>query len=229
MLTKLLIAANVIVFAYEWFTGATTSNQVLLREGAMYGPAVAAGEWWRLFTAAFLHANLIHIATNMIALYMVGTFIEFEYGRVRMTILYLLSMIGSGLACFWFAYDAIEIGASGAIFGLFGALLAAGVRWGPRGRDLVRQSSGIIIVNLVLGFTVLSGVVSNAAHVGGLLVGFLAGMALFRVPPALVPVGVAPLAEGVTYESPEAIAQAHEAHVPEPAPVHPAPHNVAPP
>ncbi len=220
MLTRLLIGANVLVFLWELTTGDTGDGRVLVRDGGLFGPYVADGQWWRLFTAAFLHAGWLHIATNMFALYQVGTFVELLYGRVRMAIIYVLAIVGSGIAVYWFSFDAPTVGASGAIFGLFGALTAAGLRLGKTGRDLVQQSAGIIILNLILGFTVFR-FVSNAAHIGGLIAGLLFGFALFRMPRhlaaarAAAPVAVA---DGAIYEAPEYVATADE----------PPPRNIAP-
>jgi rhomboid protease GluP len=213
VLTKLLIAANVVAYVLELVSGSVTmSGQTydtgIIVAGDLNALAVAQGEWWRIFTSAFLHAGWIHIGSNMFALYQVGTFIELVYGRVRMAVLYLVGILGASFACLWFAPQQTELGASGAIFALFGALLAAGLRWGKDGRSLVQQSSGIIILNLVLGFTVLHGIISNTAHIGGLVVGTLAGLVLFRVPRPRVAVAGEPLEAGVTYQSPEAIVQA---------------------
>jgi rhomboid protease GluP len=221
MLTRILIAANVLVFLWELSTGDTGDARVLINDGGLYGPLVTAGEWWRIGTAAFLHAGWLHIATNMFALYQVGTFVELLYGRTRMAIIYVLAIVGSGIAVVWFSYDAPTVGASGAIFGLFGALTAAGLRLGKPGRDLVQQSAGIIILNLILGFTVFR-FVSNAAHIGGLIAGLLFGFALFRMPRHLVAAqAAAPVAvdQGAVYEAPEYVAAADEAP---PRPVSPA-------
>jgi rhomboid protease GluP len=212
MLTRLLIAANVLVFFWELSSGDTSDGRVLVRDGGLYGPYVAAGEWWRIFSAAFLHAGWLHIATNMFALYQVGTFVELLYGRARMAIIYVLAIIGSGIAVYFFNYDAPTVGASGAIFGLFGALTAAGLRLGKPGRDLVQQSAGIIILNLVLGFTVFR-FVSNAAHIGGLIAGALLGFLLFRMPQHLVAAqAAAPVTveDGQIYEAPEYVATVEE-------------------
>ena len=212
MLTRLLIAANVLVFFWELSSGDTSDGRVLVRDGGLYGPYVAAGEWWRIFSAAFLHAGWLHIATNMFALYQVGTFVELLYGRARMAIIYVIAIIGSGIAVYFFNYDAPTVGASGAIFGLFGALTAAGLRLGKPGRDLVQQSAGIIILNLVLGFTVFR-FVSNAAHIGGLVAGALFGFLLFRLPQHLVAAqAAAPVTveDGQIYEAPEYVATVEE-------------------
>jgi rhomboid protease GluP len=224
MLTRLLIAANVLVFLWELSTGDTGDARVLVRDGALFGPYVAYGQWWRVFTAAFLHAGWLHIATNMFALYQVGTFVELLYGRVRMAIIYVLAIIGSGFAVCVFSPDAPTVGASGAVFGLFGALAAGGLRLGKPGRDLVQQSAGIIILNLVLGFTVFR-FVSNAAHIGGLIAGAFFGFLLFRMPSHLVAVQAAqPVAveDGQIYEAPEYIAASDD---PPPRPAAPTTHD----
>ncbi len=182
MLTKGLIAVNVLIFAWMYFTGAYTSDPALLNYGALYGPAVDHGQWWRAFTAAFVHGNILHIATNMVALYQVGSFVEVIFGRTRFVIIYLLAILGSAYAVYHFSYAIPTIGASGAIFGLFGAMLAAGLRMGERGRYLVQQTVPIIVINLLLGFTLLSGIVSNAGHIGGLISGVFAGYVLFMIP-----------------------------------------------
>jgi rhomboid protease GluP len=164
-------------------------------------------------TAAFLHAGWLHILTNMFALYQVGTFVELLYGKARMAVIYVLAIIGSGIAVVWFSFDAPTVGASGAIFGLFGALAAGGLRLGKTGRDLVQQSAGIIVLNLILGFTVFR-FVSNAAHIGGLIAGFVVGLALFRMPRHLVAArAAAPVenADGSVYEAPEYVAGVAEA------------------
>lgn len=220
MLTRILIAANVLVFLWELSTGDTGDGRVLVDDGGLYGPYVAAGQWWRIGTAAFLHAGWLHIATNMFALYQVGTFVELLYGRIRMAVVYVLAIVGSGIAVLWFSYDAPTVGASGAIFGLFGALTAAGLRLGKTGRDLVQQSAGIIVLNLILGFTVFR-FVSNAAHIGGLIAGFVVGLALFRMPRQLATARTAApvaVAEGAVYEAPDFIATADE---PPPRPITP--------
>lgn len=223
MLTRLLIAANALVFLWELTTGDTSDGRVLVNDGGLYGPFVAAGQWWRVASAAFLHAGWLHILTNMFALYQVGTFVELLYGRARMGVIYVLAIVGSGLAVVWFNFDQPTVGASGAVFGLFGALAAGGLRLGKTGRQLVQQSAGIIVLNLILGFTVFHGVVSNAAHIGGLVAGFVIGLALFRMPRHLVAANAAApvqTADGSVYEAPEYVAGVAE---PPPRPIAPSP------
>ena len=180
--------------AYIWevTTGGLTSDAALLDHGALLGLLVRQGEWWRIVTGAFLHGGLLHIALNMFALYQVGRFVESVTGPVRMLAIYLVAMVGSGIAVTFFQPDAPTVGASGAIFGLFGALVAIGLRLGRPGRALITQTLPIIIINLVFGFSVPN--ISNAGHIGGLLSGFVAGFALFmmqRRPPEPVVVDAA--------------------------------------
>ncbi len=181
MLTRVLVAINVIVYVWENLTGALDSNAALEAHGGLLGVDVMAGDWWRIVTSAFLHENLTHILFNMIALWQVGTFVEIIYGTPRMAILYVVSMIGGGLAITYLTPDVITIGASGAIFGLFGALAVGGLRLGERGRSIMKQSTGIIVINLLIGF--IPGMnISMAGHVGGLVAGTFCGLLLFRMP-----------------------------------------------
>lgn len=180
MLTRLLVVANILVFVWTSLNHVTDSNELLIKYGAMYGPAVDGGQWWRIFTAGFLHGGLLHVSFNMFALWQVGTAVEDLFGTPRMALIYVLSLIGSGLAIYYFAYSDVTIGASGAIFGIFGALAAAGMRLGPRGRNLVRGMLGIVFINLIIGFMVPN--ISMAGHVGGLIVGFIVGFLLFTPP-----------------------------------------------
>ncbi len=181
-LTNLLILVNVLAFVYELGTGALSNDQTLYREGALYGVAVTqGGQWWRIVTGAFLHGSIPHIALNMIALYQVGTIVELLYGKLRYLLVYAIAMVGSGLLVIYFTPTLLTVGASGAIFGLFGALVAAGLRLGKRGQQLVRQTVPIIVLNLVFTFTFPG--ISWAAHVGGLAFGFVAGFLLFMGEP----------------------------------------------
>ncbi len=119
----------------------------------------------------------------MFALWQIGTLVEQLFGSPKMAIIYFLSMIGSGWTIYHFNYNDVTIGASGAIFGLFGALVAAGLRLGPLGRRLVRSMLGIVLINVIIGFTIPN--ISQAGHLGGLVAGFLVGIPLFSPPPAL--------------------------------------------
>lgn len=174
--TNFLIAVNVLAFVWELATGSLSTGR-----GELLGYDVTQyGAWWLIFTAAFLHANLVHIGLNMLALYQVGNIVEIMFGKVRFSALYVISIVGSGLAIVWFTPSQETLGASGAIFGLFGALVAVGLRLGKRGRTLIGQVLPVIGINLVFTITVPG--ISIAAHVGGLITGFVAGLLLYMLP-----------------------------------------------
>lgn len=195
----MLVALNVVAFVWEIAGGGLTDQRVLVREGALYPPLVVQGQWWRIVTGAFLHGSLLHIAFNMFALYQVGTFLEMLIGTRRMLAIYFISMVGAGLAVVAFSFDQVTIGASGAIFGIFGALVAIGLRLGERGRSLVMQTLPIVGINLFLTFTVPN--ISAAGHIGGLLSGFIAAFALVRIPRRAQPVATEPSEEEAVTEA----------------------------
>ncbi|MDB5073441.1 MAG: rhomboid family intrarane serine protease [Candidatus Eremiobacteraeota bacterium] len=188
MITKALIWANVLAFAwlvlgagFHAIDGSVT-NLFYYQHGALLGVAVQSGQWWRIFTGAFLHGSLIHIAVNMWALYIVGRDVERAMGPVRYLLLYFLAALGSGIAVTYFSATQVTVGASGAIFGLFGALVAIGLSLPPRGMTIVTQTLPVIGVNLAFGLLVPG--ISNSGHVGGLISGFIAGWLLFQIPSA---------------------------------------------
>jgi rhomboid protease GluP len=174
-----LIALNVLAFVWEWYTGVLRSDSNLLASGALSRDTVLVdGQWWRIVTGAFLHGGLTHIALNMLALWQLGTLVESLIGSVRMFALYSISLVGAGLCVVYFSGDQATVGASGAIYGLFGALIAIGLRLGPRGRGLVSATLPILVINLVLTFTIPQ--ISQSAHIGGLLTGFVTGFFMQR-------------------------------------------------
>jgi membrane associated rhomboid family serine protease len=139
--------------------------------------AVAAGEYWRLWTVTVLHGDLLHLLFNMYALWLAGPIVERWYGRVRFLAFYLACAAAGSVASFVFGGDAPAVGASGAIFGLFGILLAAGRLHNPvdrQSRALVGQIGMLIVINLAFGFA-SGGSIDNAAHLGGLVAGLWLG------------------------------------------------------
>ena len=173
LFTYILIAISILLFIVLEFNGGSSDIQTLIDYGAKYNPAIILeGEWWRLLSSMFLHIGFLHMAMNMIALYYLGTIVEKIFGSSRFLFIYMLSGIGGGLASFAVS-DSVAAGASGAIFGLFGALLFFGVHY----KRLFFRTMGqgvllIIAINLVLGFTVAQ--IDMAAHLGGLVTGFIA-------------------------------------------------------
>ncbi|HEV2739435.1 MAG TPA: rhomboid family intramembrane serine protease [Candidatus Elarobacter sp.] len=174
-LTTLLIVANVVAFVWQ----TTTGGGIDYDHGYLSPQSVLEhGQWWRIFTAAFLHGSIAHIGLNMLALYWLGREVEAFYGKARFALLYVLAIVGSGLAIVYFsAYTVPTLGASGAIYGLFGALVAVGLRLGKRGRAMIMSMLPVVAINLAFTFSVPG--ISAAAHVGGLITGFLVGLVLF--------------------------------------------------
>ncbi|HUP54508.1 MAG TPA: rhomboid family intramembrane serine protease [Methylomirabilota bacterium] len=184
--TMILIAASVIVsLSALWSAEGGGLFDVLQLDKA----AVAAGEYWRFWTVTLLHVNEIHLGLNMYALYLCGTIVERWYGSVRMLVFYLVCAAAGSIASFVFGGDVPSVGASGAVFGLVGLLLAAARVHHPvdrRSRGFVGQLGMLVIVNLVIGFAgTAADLVSfdNAAHVGGLAAGLWLGA---LIPPTRV-------------------------------------------
>jgi len=169
-----LIAINVVVFGWEYLIGV---NQAAGSWG-MWPVGVALNdEYYRLFTATFLHENLLHIGFNMFVLWMLGPQLEQLLGHVRFTVLYVVAGLGGSVASFWFSSpDIVGIGASGAIFGLMGAYVVVGRAL----RADISQVLGLIAINVVIGF--VSGGIDWRAHLGGLATGALVA-AIFAYAP----------------------------------------------
>ena len=185
MLTRLLIVANVVAFGWEIATGGagvltgTIPRSAGLWAGVVLPIAVTQGhQFYRLITGGFLHGSLIHVAVNMFSLYWLGSFVERVVGSVRFFFVYLASLLASSLAVVHFSQPyQPTLGASGAIFGLFGALFAIGLKHGRPGMELVRANIGILLVNLFITFSIPF--ISKEAHVGGLLCGFVITLAIY--------------------------------------------------
>ncbi len=178
IVTSILILINIIVFfAMFAFSRANITGGVLLQFGALNSVLVQNGQFWRLITAGFVHSGFLHLLFNMYSLYLIGTQLENFVGKWKFLAIYFFSMISASLmSCILNPYT-ISVGASGALFGLLGALVYFG--WHYRlylGSILRNQIIPIIVLNLFLGF-VVSGI-DNAAHIGGLIGGFLIAMAL---------------------------------------------------
>jgi membrane associated rhomboid family serine protease len=144
-------------------------------DGALFGPAVAAGEWWRVVTSMFLHGGLLHLLFNMYALYAFGPVLETRFGPLRYALVYLVGGLFGAAGALLTAPDRYTIGASGAIFGMLGALFMIEQRYGATAMSGV---GGIIAINLV--FTFLIPGISIGGHVGGLIGGAAAGYVIER-------------------------------------------------
>src|SRR5207248_5551994 len=133
-ITRLLVAANVLVYLAELATGSGINGNSgrIFEHGALFGPLVAQGDWWRLITAAFLHYGPIHLGMNMLALWWLGSPVEAALGRGRYLLLYLASGLAGSAGALIASPNAVTVGASGAIFGMLGAGLV--LEWQATGR-----------------------------------------------------------------------------------------------
>lgn len=180
----MIVIINIIIFFVLDIMGNVTDASFMFAHGAMYPPAVMqAGQWYRLLTSAFLHFGFPHLVNNMIMLICLGSYLERALGSIKYVIFYLAVSVGSSLVSLghmvYTGDIAVSAGASGAIFGVIGALLYLVVSNKGRFEDLTMKRFLIMIgLSLYYGFT--SSGVDNAAHVGGLAVGFLAGILLYR-------------------------------------------------
>ncbi|GFI43057.1 MAG: rhomboid family intramembrane serine protease [Dorea sp.] len=181
--TILLAAINVIVFFILTSQGMTEDGLFLLEHGAMYVPRIMEDEeYYRLFSSMFLHFGFEHLMNNMVTLVLLGWNLEIEIGKFKFLVIYILSGLGGNFLSAWYevwtADYSISAGASGAIFGVIGALLYVAMR--NRGRIGDISGRGIvfmIILSLYYGFT--SSGVDNLAHIGGLITGFVLGILLY--------------------------------------------------
>ena len=172
--TYFLIAFNIFLFLIPLIIGEYENT---IRMFSIHGPSIRAGQYYRLLTGIFLHANLIHLGFNCYALYVIGTQIENFLGKLKYIIIYLVSGIVGVFFSIIFWGDVLAIGASGAIFGLMGALVYFGYFYRVYlGNVLKSQILPLIFFNLALGF--LGSGIDNAAHIGGLIGGIFITMAL---------------------------------------------------
>lgn len=187
-LTQALVLANVLVFGALCLAGGDpmrVNGSVLIEHGALYGPAVLQGQPWRIVSATFLHGGLLHLAMNMLALWQAGALVERLFGRAGYAVLYAGCGVLAGLTSLWWKPGVLSVGASGAIFGVYGALLAH--LWVARHatplallRDLRSSTLLFIGFSLFAGFSMPG--IDNASHLGGLAAGLLLGAGMARVP-----------------------------------------------
>lgn len=182
--TVALIVINVAVFFILTMFGDTEDAVFMLQHGAMYEPNIIEGhEYYRIFTCLFLHFGITHLLNNMVLLGALGWNLELEIGKVRFVIIYFASgIIGNIVSLFYdltLEQPAVSAGASGAIFGLMGALLYVVIA--NRGRLGRLSGRGMLVmVALSLYFGLTSTGVDNLAHIGGVVSGFLLAVLLYR-------------------------------------------------
>jgi len=178
--TWALIAINVAIFLIGRLDTAT--GQEIFVNAAQYKPLIDSGEFWRVFTAMFLHANFTHVLFNMWALYLFGPSLERRFGSGSFASLYIATGLGGGALYHAFGRLAPAVGASGAIFGLMGAILAATYRQRhtPAGRAVFSQLMLLLLINLSLPFVITN--IAWEAHVGGLVAGISIAAAWDKLP-----------------------------------------------
>jgi membrane associated rhomboid family serine protease len=177
IVTKALVALNVGIYLAELAQGAgiQSASGSIFFNGALDGPDVANGDWWRLISAAFLHYGPIHLGMNMLALWWFGQALEHALGKARFLMLYLVAGLAGSAGALLVTPLAYTVGASGAIFGILGAALVL-----ERQGSMVfgGQAMTLIVINLVFTFAV--GNISIGGHIGGLIGGALCMLALSR-------------------------------------------------
>lgn len=187
VVTKVLLAVNVAVFLYLFVVDAGAAGGRSVTQGTfdlgLNRVFIANGEWWRLVTSGFIHFGLLHLAFNMYALWNLGMMMEDAMGRFRFGALYLAALLAGSAGVLVVGGNGITGGASGAVFGLFGA---AAVGLHHRGVNPLQTSIGtVLLLNLVLTFAIPG--ISIGGHIGGLVGGAICGFAMFAPPWKRVP------------------------------------------
>ena len=183
-MTLLIIFINVMIFLLMVLSGVDMINpsaQSIHHFGGNFGPSVSSGEYWRLISANYIHIGIIHLLFNMWCLYAIGMELEALVGRIGFILLYTCSGVAGSLASFYFNYNSVGAGASGAIFGIAGAFTLFTLL--NNEKNSISSFSGsynpmimFIFYNIIYGFIVPG--IDNAAHLGGLAMGVFVGIFL---------------------------------------------------
>lgn len=180
-ITQALIALNVIVFLAETAAGASLGGGgggTVFNHGDLYGYAIAhQHQYWRLVSSGFLHDGIFHILVNMVSLYFVGAALEPGIGRLNFGVIYAVSLLAGSFGALLFSPGIPTIGASGAIFGIFGALIVI-----ARARGISIWQSGLgffLLLNLFLSVSVKG--IALGGHIGGLVAGLICGLLIVEV------------------------------------------------
>lgn len=181
--TSALVAANIALYGISWYLTQSSAapgspvgdtgidGMVMVRMGAKYGPLIIAGEWWRLVTAMFLHAGLLHIGMNLWCLFDLGPTVESLFSTPKFIVFYLTTGVaGFVLSLFW--NTGLSVGASGAVLGLIGALLGATYHHGQLGKEYRSRLWQWLLFIAIIG---MFSQTDNAAHLGGLVTGAVLG------------------------------------------------------
>ena len=179
---SILIAINLVIYIIGLIPGV---GDDIFYFGVSVNGLILEGEWWRIITSMFLHGGFMHVLLNMFSLFLFGPELEKIAGKTRFLAIYLLSGIGGGLATLLTQHAMYAtVGASGAIFGIFGAYAAILYRYRHSMPQLRQVILPIIIISVILTF--LQPDVNEAGHIGGLATGFIIGMFFFKPKPTVV-------------------------------------------
>ena len=176
-ITALLIFFNLLVFMITEITGSSLDTAHMVKCGASFAPyIVEEGQIYRIFTCMFLHFGMTHLANNMVVLFVMGQRLEPVLGKIRFLLVYFLGGIGGNIISLYLEIKrrdlTVSAGASGAVFTLMGGMIYVLIRHKGRVKDLTARKIMIMVFfSLYFGFT--SSGVDNAAHIGGLICGFL--------------------------------------------------------
>jgi membrane associated rhomboid family serine protease len=174
VITYVLFSLNILIFLLMEFSGGATNEATLMAFGVKSNAEINHGEIWRFVTPVFIHIGLLHLFFNSWALWVVGPQVEKLYGGARFFILYILTGVAGVYGSYWRHPESISAGASGAIFGLFGALLVFGIKYRNTIPPFFQTAVGkgvlpVIVINLIIGFSIPG--IDNSAHIGGLIAG----------------------------------------------------------
>jgi membrane associated rhomboid family serine protease len=177
IVTWSLIGINVLVYLLTVAQGAGINQPggKLFSDWVLFGPVVAQGDWWRLITSAFLHGSIIHLGLNMLALGWLGAPVEKYIGSIRYLALYVVSGLAGSAGALVVTPTSVTVGASGAVFGILGALLI--IEYQQTG-SVTGQAFTLILINLAFSFTIAG--ISIGGHIGGLIGGILSMLAMSR-------------------------------------------------
>ena len=173
LVTYILICVNILIFIITAFLSKSIYNinsYTLIELGAKVNVLINNGQPWRLITCTFLHGGLAHIAFNMYALKIIGSEVEYVYGKIKYIVIYLISALGGSIFSYLFNANSISVGASGAIFGLLGAMIIFGIRHKNKiGKAYIMNLFKVLLINIFIGVTLSN--IDNGAHIGGLIFG----------------------------------------------------------
>lgn len=173
--TIALIVINIIIYFAEEMSGGSTNNNVALTFGASFTPLIMQGQWWRLFTAMFVHFGISHIANNMLSLFILGRIVEQYYGHIRFLVLYIVSGLGGNILTVLLELHSGEFGlsagASGAIFGIMSAFVLFAVKPATRRFFPLKNVIAGIFFSIMPGF--FNSGISISAHIGGFITGII--------------------------------------------------------